>query len=325
VLDDDGGMLERPRLADAPDTVQAAVSDLLGSPIRAERAAAAGFTRSIASVVVGSGRTRLFIKAAPIGAGLGEAVEAGAILAETVGEIGPRLVGFATVDDWRLAAYEVVEGQAVTWWSAADVAELLAVLERMHEVTDPCPIAGTSPYARAFVPVLGTWQALNHGDDEDADALLDVEHLRGVPLPVEVPVPMLAELESGWLRALAADTALHHGDLRRDNVIRQPDGRLRIVDWTHLWTAPGWMDLVRVAPDVAACGHDPERLLRSSPWRETPDEHVNVVLAGLAGRAWREGLLPEAPDLPGLRRMQREQGLHTLRWLEARLAGGGAR
>jgi hypothetical protein len=52
-------------------------------------------------------------------------------------------------------------------------------------------------------------------------------------LPVDVPVSVLAGLESHWSWALAADTALHHGDLRRDNVMRQPDGRLRIVDWTH--------------------------------------------------------------------------------------------
>jgi hypothetical protein len=113
------------------------------------------------------------------------------------------------------------------------------LLQCMHEVLDPCPISGTSSYAEAFTPLLGTWQALSRGADRDADASLRVEHLRGLPLPIRVPV--LAELESRWFSALAADTALYHGDLRRDNVIRQLDGRLRIVDWTHLWTAPdGW-------------------------------------------------------------------------------------
>ena len=145
-----------------------------------------------------------------------------------------------------------------------------------------------------------------------------VDHVRDLVLPVSVPVSVLAELESRWLPVLRPGGALHHGDLRRDNVIRQPDGRLRIVDWTHLWTAPGWMDLVRLAPDVAACGHDPEALLRSSPWAGTPEDHVNVALAGLAGRAWREGHLPDLPDVPGLRDMQRAQAFHLLRWLESR-------
>lgn len=312
VIDDVPG---RPLLAEAPEPVRAAVSGMLGSPVVAEHAAAAGFTRSIASVVVGGGGSRLFVKAGPVGAGLGAAVEAGAVLAGAVGSLGPRLVGFAAVGDWRVAAYEVVEGATVTWWDAGDVAELRPVLERMREVLDPCPVGGTSAYAEAFVPLLGTWQALG-----GAGGRVRVDHLRGVSLPVGVPVAVLAELESRWRDALAGGGALHHGDLRRDNVIRQRDGRLRIVDWTHLWTAPGWMDLVRLAPDVAACGHDPEDLLRRSPWPDAPYDQVNVALAGLAGRAWREGLLPEVPGLPGLRRMQREQGLHLLRWLERRLA-----
>ncbi|GEA86524.1 hypothetical protein [Cellulomonas cellasea] len=137
---------------------------------------------------------------------------------------------------------------------------------------------------------------------------------------MDVPVPLLAGLESRWLTTLGPGSALHHGDLRRDNVLREPGGRLRVVDWTHLWTSPGWLDLVRLGADVAACGHDPERLLRRSCWADAPGDAVDVVLAGLAGRAWREGHLPELPGVPGLRRMQREQGLHGLRWLEARLA-----
>jgi hypothetical protein len=319
--DNDEAMLQRPSLADAPDAVRAVVSELLGSPILAERAAQAGFTHSIASVVIGNSGARLFVKAAPVGDGLGEAVEAGAVLTEAVGEIAPRLVGFAAVGDWRVTAHEVVDGETVTWWNSADQPGLFEVLQRMRAVMDPCPVIGTSPYAEAFIPLLGTWQALNRSADRDVDAPIRVDHLRGLSLPADVPVAVLANLESRWLHALAADTALHHGDLRRDNVIRQPNGQLRIVDWTHLWTAPGWMDLVRLIPDLALCRQDPEDILRRSPWRDAPAEHVNVALAGLAGRAWREGLLPDVPGHPGLRRMQRQQGLHILRWLESRLSG----
>jgi len=124
------------------------------------------------------------------------------------------------------------------------------------------------------------------------------------------------------LSALDGGGALHHGDLRRDNFVRLRDGRLSIVDWTHLWHAPGWMDLVRLLPDLAACGHDPQRLLARSCWADAPTDGVDVALAGLAGRAWREGHLPEVPELPGLRRMQREQGLHLLKWLGSRLSWG---
>nr|WP_268871686.1 phosphotransferase [Actinoplanes utahensis] len=213
-------------------------------------------------------------------------------------------VGRAGFGDWRVAAYEVVEGETVSGWTAADVSGLLAVAERMRERLEPCPIEGVTPYAADFVPLLGDWRRLGERR----------------PPPYGLPVELLAELESRWTAVLVPGTALHHGDLRRDNVIREPGGRLRIVDWTHLWTAPGWMDLIRLLPDVAACGIDPEAVLRRSCWREVPDEHVNVALAGLAGRAWRDCVLPGERRL---RRMQAEQADGLLAWLSARLGGSG--
>ncbi|WP_307834371.1 phosphotransferase [Paractinoplanes lichenicola] len=288
----------RPRLSDAPDAVREMVESLLGEPIVAEHPASAGFTPSIASEVAGAGGRRLFVKVGTDDAGL--------ILAAVTGSLAPRLVGSGVVGEWRIAAYEVVEGEPVTRWHTADLPRLVPAVRRLAELS---PVRGSTPYAEAFVPMLGTWRALN-GDGPRVD------HLRGRRLPVDLPIPLLADLESRWLDALADGTALHHGDLRRDNFIRRPDGRLVIVDWTHLWTAPGWMDVVRLGPDVAACGHDPEWLLRACR-PDAPADGVNVALAGLAGRAWRDGHLP-GPT--ALRHMQREQGLHTLRWLAARLA-----
>jgi hypothetical protein len=265
------------------------VEQLLGEPVVTEHPAGAGFTPSIASVVVGASGRRLFVKEAPP-----ESV----VLASVTGALGPRFVGSAG----RMAAYEVVDGGPVTRWEAADLPELVTVLRRMRERLDPSPLRGTTPYAEAFVPKLGAWQQPEPGRE----------------LPVDIPIPALAELESRWMPALAEGTALHHGDLRRDNFLGRPDGRLLIVDWTHLWTAPGWMDVVRLAPDVAACGHDPEWLLQQC-WPDAPADAVNVALAGLAGRAWREW---SQPGPAALRHMQREQGFHTLKWLEARLEDG---
>ncbi|WP_369077254.1 phosphotransferase [Paractinoplanes aksuensis] len=184
---------------------------------------------------------------------------------------------------------------AVTRWLSGDVATVAA--------DSPSPIPGTSPYAEAFVPLLGTWQSLAHDDStpspppkparaetwpsdthaqdetsrlanrsrddtprpgarprDDTSRLRDrardapfrsagvgrraasVEHVRGLSLPVSVPLGVLAELESRWLTVLLRGDALHHVDLRRDNFIREPDGRLRIVDWTPCGARPaGWI------------------------------------------------------------------------------------
>jgi len=325
----------RPLLGDAPTEVREAVEDLLGSPVAGEQPAAGGFTASIASTVTGAHGSRLFIKAAPIGDGTGEAVAAGITLAKAAGDLGASLVGSASVGAWRIAAYEVLQGEAVQHWTAEDIPRLLHLVERLREHTVPCPPLPTTPYADAFTPLLGTWAALlSASRGERAPGKPDteqaapgggpavapaVEHLTHRRLPVDVPLEQLADLESKWLETLSPGEALHHGDLRRDNVIREPSGRLRIVDWTHLWTAPAWLDLVRLLPDLAASGHDPQTLLGASCYAQAPPADVNVALAGWAGRAWREGHLPEVTNLPGLRSMQREQGLHTLRWLQERL------
>lgn len=330
----------RPLLGNAPAEVRKAVEELLGSAIAREHAAPAGFTASIASTVTGARGSRLFIKAAPIGDGTGEAVAAGITLARAAGDLGAPLVGSVSVGAWRIAAYEVLRGEAVQQWTPEDIPHLLHLMERLREHTVPCPPLPTTPYADAFTPLLGTWAALlstsrgerapearatgetateqtaPRGESAVAPAVKHLAHRR---LPVDVPLDQLADLESRWLETLSPGEALHHGDLRRDNVVREPSGRLRIVDWTHLWTAPGWLDLVRLLPDVAASGHDPQTLLGASCWAQAPPADVNVALAGWAGRAWREGHLPEVPGLAGLRAMQREQGLHTLRWLQERL------
>lgn len=77
--------------------------------------------------------------------------------------------------------------------------------------------------------------------------------------------------------------------------------------------------MVRVAPDIAASGHDPEQFFLSTAWNDAPPDSVNVVLAGLAGRAWRDGYLPDVPGIPQLRPMQCEQADMTLRWLATRV------
>jgi hypothetical protein len=76
---------------------------------------------------------------------------------------------------------------------------------------------------------------------------------------------------------------------------------------------------VRLAPDVAASGFDPEAVLQGSAWADADAHAVNVMLAGLAGRCWRDGHLPDVPGLPQLRPMQLLQGDMTLRWLARRI------
>ena len=306
----------RPRLSEASAAVRAVVEEVLGESVRLERPAAAGFTPAIASTVTGASGRSVFVKAAPTGAGLGEAVRTGVALAPLIGDVAPRLLAAGEPEGWVVAVYERVPGDAVGEWDEPAVAAMVDVLAVIRERLAGPSLPGASRYADAFAPMLGAWRSLARRPGGDPST---VAHLHGIGLPVPIAVELLADLEEEWFEALGPGEAMQHGDLRRDNVIRHTaNGRQRlwVVDWTHVWTGPGWLDLVRLAPDMAESGHDPEAVLRRSCWADADPHAVNVALAGLAGRAWRDGHLP---DLPDLRRMQRQQAVQTLHWLGRRL------
>ncbi|KJC63891.1 Phosphotransferase enzyme family protein [Agreia bicolorata] len=306
----------RPRLlASAPTEVIEYVRAIVGGRVLREEPASDGFTPSVASVVVADGIRQVFVKAGPKNDEGGRAVRTGAELSEVIIDLGPALIGWAERAGWYVAVYERLAGAAVVQWEANDIAELSALAATMRDRLSPSPIADTKPFADAFAPLLGTWRALVEPGHPQSGT---VEHVRDRTLPYGLQAETLAGLESDWFEALREGSSLQHGDLRRDNILREPSGRLRLVDWTHRWTAPRWADWVRLVPDLAADGFDPQAAFEAIAGREANEHEVNVMLAGLAGRCWRDGHLAAVPGLPQLRPMQRLQGDMTLRWMAQR-------
>lgn len=308
--------LARPRLlASAPESIIEHVRDLLATSTLREVPASDGFTDSVASIIEAADGRQVFVKAGRGSDAGGQAVRTGAELASVITDLGPALLSSAEREGWYVAVYERLEGETVDLWTPHDVSRLAAIAIVMHERFTPSPVPNTAPYAREFAPLLGIWSALN---GREGSSETTVDHVRGKELPYGLRVEALADLEADWSEALLAGPTLQHGDIRRDNVMREPSGRLRLVDWTHRWTAPSWADWVRLVPDLALDGLAPERTFRQI-YASDADEHaVNVMLAGLAGRCWRDGHLEAVPDLPGLRPMQLAQGDMTLRWLAER-------
>lgn len=306
----------RPRLRDAPAEVRAAVRDVLGEPVRLEQPATAGFTPAIASTVTGVSGRSVFVKAAANEGGLGSLIRTGVQLAPLIGDLAPRLLAASEPEGWVVAVYEHVPGGAVEEWDEPTRRAMIDLLAVIRERLSGPPLPGAIRYADAFASMLGAWRSLARRPGGDPST---VAHLHAVQLPVPIPVELLADLEEEWFEVLGPGEEMQHGDLRRDNIIRSATNggqRLWVVDWTHVWTGPGWMDLVRLAPDIADSGFNPEELLRRSCWADADPHALNVALAGLAGRAWRDCHLP---DLPTLRSMQRRQAVQTLRWLGSRL------
>lgn len=309
--------IRRPRLSQAPRSLSDAVEDLAADTIAGEEPAAAGFTTSVASTVRLARGGQIFVKAGEVDSAAGQAVTTGAELAEVIGDLGPALLGHRVIDGWSVAVYDHIPGAAIEEWDADAVRAMQELSHRLRDRLDPSPVGRATPYAHAFGPLLGCWDALHNPDHPNRRS---VEHVADIVLPYGLEVAQLAELERDWFSQLERGGALQHGDLRADNVVRESTGRLWLVDWTHRWTAPGWADLVRLGPDLSAHGnHDPEAFMDGSAWSDAPRDGVDVMLAGLAGRAWRDGHLPDVPNLPLLRRMQLEQCFATLGWLANRL------
>jgi hypothetical protein len=310
-------MFRRPLLKEVAPAVAVAVEEPTNDSIVGEQPAAAGFTMSVASTVRLAHSSPVFVKAGEVGSAAGDAVTTGAELVPVIGDLGPPLIGHRIVSGWSVAVYDHISGAAIEDWDEDAVQAMVRLTFDLRERLDPSPIAGTTPYAHEFATLLGCWEALIDRDHPDRHRVV---HVADLPLPYGLDVGLLADLERHWFEALGAGSALQHGDLRADNVVREPSGRLWLVDWTHKWTAPGWADLVRLGPDMAAHGgNDPEAFLKNSAWSDALDDGVNAMLAGLAGRCWRDGHLPYEPGLPHLRRMQLEQGDATLQWLARRL------
>ena len=57
----------------------------------------------------------------------------------------------------------------------------------------------------------------------------------------------LVALESHWSDAVRGD-ALVHLDVRSDNILVEPTGRVVLVDWPHACIGARWLDLLRDDP-----------------------------------------------------------------------------
>jgi aminoglycoside phosphotransferase (APT) family kinase protein len=131
----------------------------------------------------------------------------------------------------------------------------------------------------------------------------------------------LIDLEEAWPAAVDGNTLVHM-DTRADNILLTHDGAM-FVDWPHASVGAPWADLLFMLPSVVAQGGPhPADVWASSPLAAKADpDAVNAALAGIAGYFVHSATLPPPKNLETVRKFQRIQGGHALRWLESRLKG----
>ena len=292
--------------ADLPARVRDAVQTTLGSPVVQAKSQAGGFSPGTADRVVTEAGDRAFVKA------VGRTLNAQSVkMARAELHItaalpatapAPRLLGSYDDGDWVALILEDIDGRHPrTPWVAGEIDATVTALRELAATLTPSPVPDAPRAAGLLGHDFGGWDRLAADRPADLDPWA-AEHLD----------ELRARAASG-LAAVAAGDTLTHCDIRADNLLVRPDGRIVIVDWPWGSIGPAWLDTVLLAVNVIVHGGDAGRVLSGVEPR-----HAIDVIAGFTGYFLYQCRQPDPPGLPTVRAFQRAQGDALLPWLRAR-------
>jgi len=295
----------RLRWHELPDHVRAEVERALGSSVVEGVSQRGGYSPSLASACVLADGRRVFVKAvSPAQNPDSPAMtrrEAKIAHRLPAGAPAPALLHELDDGEWIVLVFEHVDGRlpATPW----DPDELRRVMAATVELGDLVPRAPLHPVADQYGSMFVGWRTLAA---EQPDAVVDAW--------CRERLDELAAAEASWEDATAG-YRLIHGDVRSDNVLLTPDGRVVFVDWTATCTGAGWFDAIAMLPAVELeGGGSPERVMELVGLDLDSGELIPLV-AAMAGYFADRGRLPDPPGLPTVRGFQRAQGAVTLAWL----------
>ena len=307
------GVVGSPRLewAELPSHVRDAVNGLLGSAVVRAANQSGGFSPGLAARVRCADGSRAFVKA--VGAEINpdspdlyraEARVAAALPAEID---APALRGMFDDGEWIALVFDEIDGRMpAAPWHPDELRRVIHAVAGLSRALTPCPVAAVPPASQALRSNLLAFTRLATDPPGDLGGWA-LRHL-----------DRLAELAATTLDHVDGDT-LVHCDLRGDNMLLAPDGRVWFVDWPWAFRGAAWIDTAVLLVNVALHGHDPEPYLDGNPLFVDADPlHVTGLLAGLAGMFAEASRRPDPPGLPTVRAFQRAQEDVTLAWVRRR-------
>lgn len=302
----------RTEWAGLPRSVRAEVERGLGGEVRAAAGQAGGFTHGMAARLVLADGRRAFAKAIPVDDALAGMYRTEARVAAGLPRSvpAPPLRFTTEIDGWFAMVFDDVEGRHPRLRESADLAAVLATVERLADVLTPSPLPEVRAVTDSYGPALSRWQRFaEHGPPPDLD---DWSRRK---------LDLLAELESTWPAHCAGETLLHT-DLRPDNMLLRPDGTVSVVDWAAPCRGAAWADLVILAPSIALHGIDPDPILAEHPVTRAADPAaIDALVCALTGFWVYNSRLPVPPRSPKLRAHQARSGEVTREWLRRRVSG----
>ncbi|SCL17481.1 Predicted kinase, aminoglycoside phosphotransferase (APT) family [Micromonospora nigra] len=338
----------RPGWAALPPRLRAALAGRLGAPVVAVRTAEAGFTRGFAGVLTTADGDRAFVKAAPA-AGQPHLVDwyarEAAILDRLPVDLpAPRLRWALREAGWYALCLDAVDGRVPrSPWHPAELTATLDAYARVAAALAEPPaelVALGLPHLADLARTDILWWEEVAAGRESVPA--------GLPPPLRARLPELVALESRLPGYAAAAGGLVHGDLRRDNVLVDREGRAWCCDWTWLCRGPAWFDLAtlllsgRDHPAAAGSAPAPDARRTEPPATaepppatadppdldcafaehpaaaDAPPDALDVTLAALAGYHLTAAASSPATASADRPAHQRRTGGHALDWLARR-------
>lgn len=283
--------------ADLPPSIHDWVGAVLGSPVVGAVSQPGGFSPGTADRVRTADGTRAFVKAVSPDQnadtpGLHRR-EVQVLRTLTCVPAVPQLLASHDDGHWVALLVEDVEGRhpQLPWTDG----ELAATLRALHELRDVVAPASWPALEEELAGEMGAWARIGQSPPDTLEPWLRAAS---------------ADLDALCARTVPrmAGDAVAHSDVRADNLLVQPDGRVRLVDWPWASRGAPWCDAamllvnVRWAGDLDVRAHLPEILDLGAT-----HEDVLGVVAGLTGFFTEAAQRAPVPGLPTLRVFQRQQ------------------
>lgn len=225
----------------------------------------------------------------------------------------PRLLDAYDDGNWVALVLEDIEGERPAIpWRREELDRVASAIGDLSTALDPSPWPDAPTFVAVNAGVVQAWHDLAESPPPDLD--------RSIRRLMEMLIADRVDLEEVF-----QGDVLIHNDIRSDNLLLTPQGRVVFVDWGMPCRGSVWQDLMMFAltPDLYQ-GSDPDVLVRNHPLvREVPVISVDVVvLAGFAaGLRWSRARL-ERPtrEIDAYHLASAEA---SLRWARSRAAAHG--
>ncbi|NYE37800.1 hypothetical protein F4692_002933 [Nocardioides cavernae] len=292
--------------AAVPAAVRAWVEAELGSPVVTTVEQVGGMSPGCATRVTCADGTRAFVKAVgdelnPDTPGLFRR-EVAVLTHLGAHPLWARLLGSYDDGAWVALLIEDVEGRHPDFTDPDELDAVLSGVDRLAAVLAQRDV----PDSVDLVPVstvFSTWA-------ESLDRLAQA--------PAQTPVPDWLRTDPyGWaavLRTQAGRPMPHvvHWDIRVDNLLRRPDGRIVFVDWGTTARGPAWADPLLARLERVDEPWFDDSIASSPALAEAGDEVVTAFLAGFGAHLAVRSVVAVDVNLPTLNDFRRTESRRML-------------